>query len=325
VKTATEIQALQAEWKGIGPVARGHEKSIWERFRGACDRFFTSRQEDLKRRKEEWATNLSRKEALCAKAEALADSTEWDSAAAQFKQLQAEWKTIGPVRKSRSEAVWQRFRAACDRFFDRFKHRDQVELQEKAAVRDTVIRELEGFLPAEGVPAESAAERPAPENLYTIVQQARSRWQQAPELPRALQQDLAARYHQAVGRLVATWPGAFAGTDLDPETTRKRMEKLLARVEEIVSAQPAKPANLSPTELLAQQWRERLAANTMAGGGNRAADNEESRWRANEQEVRSAQAQWMRLGPVPPNIAGPLNERFQRACRRFFDSRKRAS
>jgi len=319
VKTATEIQALQAEWKSIGPVARGHEKSIWERFRAACDRFFTRRQEDLKRRKEEWSGNLTRKESLCAKAEALADSTEWESAAAQFKQLQAEWKTIGPVRKSRSEAIWQRFRTACDRFFDRFKHRDQLELQEKAAVRDTVIRELEALVPAEG-----AAESTAPENLYTTVHQARSRWQQAPELPRALQQDLAARYHQAVGRLVAVWPGAFAGTDLDPETTRKRMEKLLSRVEEIVSAQPAKPVNLSPTELLAQQLRERLAANTMSGG-NRASDNEESRWRASEQEVRSAQAQWMRLGPVPPNIAGPLNERFQRACRKFFDSRKRAS
>jgi hypothetical protein len=319
VKTATEIQALQAEWKSIGPVARGHEKSIWERFRAACDRFFTRRQEDLKRRKEEWSANLTRKEALCAKAEALAESTEWDSVAAQFKQLQAEWKTIGPVRKSRSEVIWQRFRSACDRFFDRYKHRDQLELQEKAAVRDTVIRELEALVPAEG-----AAESAAPENLYTIVQQARSKWQQAPELPRALQQDLAARYHQAVGRLVATWPGAFAGTDLDPETTRKRMEKLLARVEEIVSAQPAKPANLSPTEMLAQKLRERLAANTMSGG-NRGSDNEEARWRASEQEVRSAQAQWMRLGPVPPNIAGPLNERFQRACRKFFDSRKRAS
>ena len=319
VKTATEIQALQAEWKSIGPVARGHEKSIWERFRAACDRFFTRRQEDLKRRKEEWSGNLTRKESLCAKAEALADSTEWESAAAQFKQLQAEWKTIGPVRKSRSEAIWQRFRTACDRFFDRFKHRDQLELQEKAAVRDTVIRELEALVPAEG-----AAESAAPENLYTTVQQARSKWSQAPELPRALQQDLAARYHQAVGRLVAVWPGAFAGTDLDPEMTRKRMEKLLSRVEEIVSAQPAKPVNLSPTELLAQQLRERLAANTMSGG-NRASDNEESRWRASEQEVRSAQAQWMRLGPVPPNVAGPLNERFQRACRKFFDSRKRAS
>jgi hypothetical protein len=320
VKTAAAIQALQAEWKGVGPVARGHEKATWERFRAACDRFFTRRQEDLKHRKGEWAANLARKEALCATAEALADSTEWESAAAQFKHLQAEWKTIGPVRKSRSEAVWQRFRAACDRFFDRFKHRDQVELQEKAAVRGAVIHELEALVPAEG-----AGDAAAPHNLYTIVQQARARWQQAPELPRALQQDLAARYHQAVGRLIASWPGAFAGTDLDPETTRKRMEKLLARVEEIVSSQVARPANLSPTELLAQQWRERLAANTMAGGGNRAAENEESRWRAAEQEVRSAQAQWMRLGPVPPHVAGPLNERFQRACRRFFESRRRAS
>ena len=110
VKTATEIQALQAEWKTIGPVTRGHEKSVWERFRAACDRFFTRRQEDLKRRKEEWSVNLARKEALCAQAEALADSTDWEAAAAQVKHLQAEWKTIGPVRKSKSDAIWQRFR-----------------------------------------------------------------------------------------------------------------------------------------------------------------------------------------------------------------------
>jgi hypothetical protein len=158
------------------------------------------------------------------------------------------------------------------------------------------------------------------------VQQARTKWQQAPELPRTVQQDLAARYFQAIGRLVATWPAAFAGTDLDPETTRKRMEKLLARVEELVSSQPAKPAaSLSPAEMLAQQWRERLAANTISGGAARSAENEGARWRALEQEVRTAQAQWMRLGPVPPEIAGPLNERFQRACRKFYDQRKRAS
>ena len=65
--------------------ARGHEKAIWERFRGACDRFFTRRQEDLKQRKDEWAANLARKEALCAKAEALADSTDWEAAAAQMQ------------------------------------------------------------------------------------------------------------------------------------------------------------------------------------------------------------------------------------------------
>jgi hypothetical protein len=319
VKTAAEIQKLQAEWKSIGPVTRGHEKAIWERFRSACDRFFTRRQEDLKKRKDEWSTNLARKEALCEQAEALAESTDWDAAAGKLKQLQAEWKTIGPVRKSKSEAVWQRFRGACDRFFDRYKHRDQLELQEKAAARDTVIRELEAMLPAEGAEA-----GPAPEGLYATIQQARTRWQQAPELPRAIQQDLAARYYQALGRVVSLWPEAFHGTDMDPDTTRKRMEKLLARVEELVPAQTAKPAvALSPAELLAQQWRERLAANTISGG--RSAELEDSRWRAAEQEVRNAQAQWMRLGPVPADIAGPLNERFQRALRKFYDQRRRAS
>jgi len=316
VKTATAIQALQAEWKTIGPVTRGSEKAVWERFRSACDRFFTRRQEDLKRRKDEWSGNLTRKEALCEQAEALAESTDWDNAAVQVKRLQAEWRTIGPVRKSKSEAVWQRFRAACDRFFDRYKHRDQLELQEKAGAREAVIRELEAIV-------NQSTDGTTPENLYQTVHDARSHWAQAPELPRTVQQELAARYHEAVGRIVAAWPGAFAGTDLDPEATRKRMEKLVARVEELVPAASQPRAQLSPAELLAQQWRDRLAANTMSRG--RASEVEDSRWRAAEQEIRNAQAQWMRLGPVPPDVAGPLNERFQRAVRRFYDQKKRAS
>ena len=315
VKTAAEMQALQAEWKTIGPVSRGQEKAIWERFRSACDRFFTRRQEDLKRRKDDWASNLARKEALCAQAEALAESTDWNAASATLKKLQAEWKTIGPVRKAKSEVVWQRFREACDHFFERYKHRDSLELQEKAKARDEVIRELEGLLPYEGGPTDP------PEQLYKTIQDARARWQQAPELPRGLQQDLAARYYQTLGRLVAAWPSAFTGTDLDPDTTRKRMEKLVARVEELVPESGKSQAQMSPAELLAQRWRERLATNTMTGG--KSGDTEDSRWRAAEQEVRNAQAQWSRFGPLPAEVAAPLNERFQRACRRFYDSRPR--
>ena len=314
VKTAAEIQALQAEWKTIGPVSRGQEKAVWERFRSACDRFFTRRQDDLKRRKDEWAANLVRKEALCEQAEALAESTDWNNAAAALKKLQAEWKTIGPVRKAKSEVVWRRFREACDRFFDRFKHRDSLELQEKAKAREQVIHELEALLPYEGGPTEP------PENLHKTVQDARVRWQQAPELPRGVQQDLAARYHQTLSRLVAAWPAAFTGTDLDPDMTRKRMEKLVTRVEELAPEKARSNAQLSPAELLAQQWRERLASNTMTGG--KSVETDESRWRAAEQEVRNAQAQWARFGPLPAEIAAPLNERFQRACRRFYDQRR---
>ena len=78
VKTAAEIQALQAEWKTIGPVARGHEKAIWERFRARLRSVLHAPSGRPKHRKEEWAANLARKEALCVEAEALAESTEWE-------------------------------------------------------------------------------------------------------------------------------------------------------------------------------------------------------------------------------------------------------
>ena len=222
------------------------------------------------------------------------------------------------MRKTKSEAVWQRFRAACDRFFERYKHRDQLDLREKAEPREAVIRTLESLV------AEGAAAGDAPADLVSTVQTMRARWQQGPELPRAIQQDLAARYHQALSRIVAVWPAAFAGSELDPESTRRRMEKLLARVEELVASPAAapEPANLSPAEKLAKQWRERLAANTMGGRGQ---ENDEARWRAAEQEVRNAQSQWVRLGPVSSEVAGPLHERFQRAVRRFYDQHRRVS
>jgi hypothetical protein len=320
VKTATTIQQLQSEWKLVGTVSRGHEKAIWERFRAACDRFFSRRQEDLKHRKEDWAANLARKEALCVQAESLSMSTDWEATAAALRALQGEWKAIGPVRRAKSEIIWQRFRAACDQFFERYKHRDQVDLVAKAAPRDAVLHRLESLLSSG-----DAEGGDAPQDLYATVQQARADWQQAPELPRHLQLEMAARYHQALGRLVARWPAAFAGTELDPEATRQRMEKLVARVEQLLSSQPASEAKLSPTELLAKQWRERLAANTISGTGGKSAENDESKWRAADQEIRTVQSQWIRLGPVPPEVAGPLNERFQRACRRFYDQRRRAS
>lgn len=327
VKTASEIQALQNEWKAIGAVPRGREKQIWERFRGACDRFFSRRQEDLKKRKDDWSANLARKESLCAQAEALIESTEWETTANALKRLQTEWKTIGPVRKSKSEAVWNRFRTACDRFFDRYKHRDQAAMQAKISERDTIVRDLESLLQRGQSSPEgselSGTEVAPPVDLYALVQTARARWQQAPDVPRTVLDDLTGRYHQALGKLVVAWPSAFTGTDLDPAVTQSRMEKLVSRVEKLIPAAAKAPAALSPAERLAQQWRERLAANTLSGGKTEQSDD--AKWHAAEQEIRAAQQQWARLGPVPPEIAGPLHDRFTRACRKFFDQRKRAS
>src|SRR3954469_15913719 len=145
IQTADEIKKLQAEWKTIGAVSRGQEKAIWERFRSACDRFFTRRHADLADRKTVWADNLAKKEALCVKAEALKDSAEWDTAAQEMKRLQAEWKTIGPVKKTRSEAVWQRFRGAADHFFARYAQRHDIALGERVAAREAICAELEAL------------------------------------------------------------------------------------------------------------------------------------------------------------------------------------
>ncbi|MGE3275399.1 MAG: DUF349 domain-containing protein [Vicinamibacterales bacterium] len=318
VKTADALKTLQGEWKAIGPVTRGHEKAVWERFRAACDRFFTRRQDDLKHRKHEWSDNLQKKEALITEAEQLAESTEWDKAAARIKALQAEWKKIGPVRKNKSEAIWQRFRAACDTFFERFKNRDLVALSGKVADRETAVQEIEGLVP----PADQA-DAAMPDDLFPKVQAARARWLQGPDLPRHTLAPLAERVNQALFALVTRWPDAFAGTDLDPEQTRKKMEKLVAKVEALTPAQAQEStANLSPAELLARQWREALAANTMGAGAARQAA--EARQRAAEQELRSAQSAWLRLGPVPPDVRKPLQDRFDKAVRKALEHKRRS-
>jgi hypothetical protein len=164
IQTADEIKKLQGEWKTIGAVSRGQEKAIWERFRSACDRFFTRRHADLAERKSVWADNLGKKEALCAKAESLKDSTDWDTAAQEMKRLQAEWKTVGPVKKSRSEALWQRFRGAADHFFARYAQRHDIALGERVAAREAICQELEALAPSPvgNEPASAAQAAPSP-------------------------------------------------------------------------------------------------------------------------------------------------------------------
>jgi len=320
VKTADAMKALQADWKAIGPVTRGNEKAVWERFRAACDKFFTRRQDDLKQRKQDWTENLKRKEALVAEAKQLSESTEWEQAASRIKRLQVEWKAVGPVKKSKSDAIWNEFRGACDLFFERFKNRDQAALQGKMVDRESAVNELEALLPAADAPPDATA----PDDLYAKVQAARARWVQGPELPRHSLAPLAERVNAALFNLVTRWPDGFKGTDLDPEQTKGKMEKLVAKVEKLLPTESAEPAkNLSPAELLARQWREALAANTMGAGASRQA--EDARQRAAEQEVRSAQAAWARLGPLAPDERKPLQDRFDRAVRKFSEMRRRSA
>ena len=113
-----EVIALQNKWKTIGFAPQKMNVKIFERFRKACDEFFKKKGEFFKLLKEGMNANLEKKKALCDKAESLKDSTEWKETAEILTKLQKEWKTIGPVSKKYSDAVWKRFITACDYFFE---------------------------------------------------------------------------------------------------------------------------------------------------------------------------------------------------------------
>ena len=113
-----EVIALQDKWKTIGFAPKKSNVKIFERFRAACDVYFNRKSEFYKNIKDEMEKNLELKKALCEKAEALKDSTDWKSTTEKMIALQKEWKTIGSVARKHSDAVWKRFISACDYFFE---------------------------------------------------------------------------------------------------------------------------------------------------------------------------------------------------------------
>lgn len=113
-----EIIALQAEWKTIGFAPQKMNVKIFERFRAACDDFFSRKTEYFKQMKEQFAANAEKKRALVEQAQALQDSTDWKSTSDKLIALQKEWKTIGMVPRKLGDQLWNDFLAASNKFFE---------------------------------------------------------------------------------------------------------------------------------------------------------------------------------------------------------------
>ncbi len=308
-KAAGRFQALQTEWQQLGPIARDQGRELAHRFRVACNAFFSRRREDLVGRKKTWADNLAKKEALCERAETLSQSTEWESASSELKRLQAEWKTIGPVRRNKSDVVWNRFRAAADKFFERYHNRHQIAVAGKLAEREALVTELEAVAGADGH---------APAELLEKVQQLRTSWNRSVPIPAAEMKPIADRWQAAFSKVLAERPEAFVGTDLDPAAVRQKLEKLVTRVESLLSGVTDAPTGRSQAEILAARLRSALASNAMGGRGG-----EEAKWRAAADTVKDAQTTWQRLAALASADARSLEPRFREACRKVNDQARR--
>lgn len=152
-----KITTLQAEWKTIGYAPQKMNTKIFERFRAACDNFFTRKNEYFQTVRENLNQNYALKLELVEKAEALKDSTDWKATTDALVELQKKWKEIGTVPKKYSDQIWERFNAACDAFFAAKKeankdvHTEQTaNMEKKKAIIDTlaaiVPEEFEGDL-----------------------------------------------------------------------------------------------------------------------------------------------------------------------------------
>ena len=143
-----EVLALQKKWKDIGFAPAKHNQKIFERFRAACDLFFSRKGEFFKQAKTDMTANLERKTALCEQAEALKDSTDWKETGDKMAELQKQWREIGPVQKKYTNSIWKRFIGACDYFYEqRDKNTSSKKREENAnlTAKKEILAKLKEF------------------------------------------------------------------------------------------------------------------------------------------------------------------------------------
>ena len=145
-KASDKLIEIQKVWKTIGFAPQKDNAKIYERFRNACDKFFEQKREFYQQLKAEMDHNLQLKTEICEHAEALQESEQWKTATDELIALQKRWKEIGPVARRHSDAIWKRFRTACDRFFERKSaHFSDVDAQhdDNLRAKTALLEEME--------------------------------------------------------------------------------------------------------------------------------------------------------------------------------------
>ena len=206
-RASDRLLEIQKTWKTIGFAPKKDNNRIYERFRAACDRFFEAKRQFYAGVKAEMEHNLQLKTELCEAAESLMQSEEWKKATDELIALQARWKQIGAVSRRHSDAVWKRFRAACDRFFER-----------KSAHFAGVDGEHEENLRRKLALLDEMAAADVRAGGYEVIRDFQRRWGEIGFVPIRQKEAVQKRYKAAVDELFAT----LRGSERDRSMTRFR-------------------------------------------------------------------------------------------------------
>lgn len=201
-KKTKDIIAIQAEWKTIGFAPQKMNVKIFERFRAACDDFFSKKAEFFKNMKQQFAENADKKRALIEQAKALQDSTEWKSTSDKLIALQKEWKTIGMVPKKLGDKLWNEFLTACNHFFEarNSANEERTNLEKKRGI----IEQLKAL-------AENAGD-----NIQDKVRELIDEYNAVGHVPFKEKDKLYKEYHDILDKLYK---------ELNISTARRRLDK----------------------------------------------------------------------------------------------------
>ncbi|MDY6296919.1 MAG: DUF349 domain-containing protein [Alloprevotella sp.] len=191
-KLTKQVLEWQAEWRTIGFTPRKVNAKIFERFRAACDRFFQRKAEYFRAAREAQAANLEAKTRLVEEAEALKESTDWNSTAQKLIALQKRWKEVGPISHKASEAIWKRFNEACNYFFERKNEATGDQRREEEGNLEQkldIIAQLEALL-AEGR-----------EDAQQLVHELQDRWNSIGHVPFRKKDKIYKQYREVLDRI----------------------------------------------------------------------------------------------------------------------------
>ena len=206
-RASDRLLEIQKTWKTIGFAPKKDNNRIYERFRTACDRFFEAKRQFYSGVKAEMEHNLQLKTEICEAAESLMNSEEWKKATDELIALQARWKEIGAVSRRHSDAIWRRFRAACDKFFER-----------KGAHFASVDGEHEENLKKKLALLEEMAAADVKTGGYDVIRDFQRRWGEIGFVPIKQKDAVQKKYKAAVDALFNT----LRGTERDRSMNRFR-------------------------------------------------------------------------------------------------------
>jgi hypothetical protein len=188
-----ELIELQNIWKTIGFAPKKDNTRIYQRFRNACDDFFSKKRNFYNSVKENQNNNLQLKYELCVQAEALKDSTDWKKATEELINIQKKWKEIGPVPKKVSDQIWKRFRSACDTFFNnKSAHYSSVDSKYEDNLKNKIalIEEIEGYQFKDSI-----------EENFSNLKEFQRRWAEIGFVPIKQKEEVQNRYRTAINKL----------------------------------------------------------------------------------------------------------------------------